>query len=123
MTQLETPVDTELNPAVAVAIAARPAAYVMSGGPRSWREVRPMRKWPVRPARVACRDPVRHTVNADGGTNSYAYTQSARALDEIVAAKPDSVPRSGDGVDKDRPHDFALCGRRRSPGCIQASST
>jgi predicted phosphodiesterase len=47
-------------------------------------------------------------VNADGGTTSYAYQQTARALDEIVAAKPDFVLLSGDGVDNDRPQDFAL---------------
>jgi exopolysaccharide biosynthesis protein/predicted phosphodiesterase len=47
-------------------------------------------------------------VNADGGTTSYGYTQTARALDEIVAAKPDFVLLSGDGVDTNRPADFAL---------------
>jgi predicted phosphodiesterase len=47
-------------------------------------------------------------VNADGGTTSYAYTQTARALDEIAAAKPDFVLLSGDGVDNNRPQDFAL---------------
>jgi len=47
-------------------------------------------------------------VNADGGTSSYAYTQTARALDEIAVAKPDFVLLSGDGVDNDRPQDFAL---------------
>jgi exopolysaccharide biosynthesis protein len=47
-------------------------------------------------------------VNADGGTTSYAYTQTARALDEITAARPDFVLLSGDGVDTNRPADFAL---------------
>ncbi|WP_157756621.1 phosphodiester glycosidase family protein [Plantactinospora sp. KBS50] len=47
-------------------------------------------------------------VNADGGTDSYGYTQTARALDEIVAAGPDFVLLSGDGVDSNRPADFAL---------------
>jgi exopolysaccharide biosynthesis protein/predicted phosphodiesterase len=47
-------------------------------------------------------------INADGGTSSYAYTQTARALDEIAAAKPDFVLLSGDGVDNNRPQDFAL---------------
>jgi predicted phosphodiesterase len=47
-------------------------------------------------------------VNADGGTTSYGYTQTARALDEIVAARPDFVLLSGDGVDTNRPADFAL---------------
>ena len=50
-------------------------------------------------------------VNADGGTGSYAYTQTARALDQIAAARPDFVLLSGDGVDNDRPEDFALFGR------------
>ncbi|MCD0481062.1 phosphodiester glycosidase family protein [Streptacidiphilus sp. ASG 303] len=47
-------------------------------------------------------------VNADGGTGSYAYRHTARALDEIAAARPDLVLLSGDGVDQDRPADFAL---------------
>lgn len=47
-------------------------------------------------------------VNADGGTTSYAYRRTARALDEIAAARPDFVLLSGDGVDNDRPADFAL---------------
>ncbi|WP_091193317.1 phosphodiester glycosidase family protein [Micromonospora narathiwatensis] len=47
-------------------------------------------------------------INADGGTTSYAYTQTGRALDEIVAAEPDFVLLSGDGVDSNRPQDFAL---------------
>ncbi|MEV4758686.1 phosphodiester glycosidase family protein [Micromonospora sp. NPDC049559] len=47
-------------------------------------------------------------VNADGGTTSYGYTQTARALDEIAAARPDFVLLSGDGVDTNRPADFAL---------------
>ena len=47
-------------------------------------------------------------VNADGGTTSYAYRQTARALDEIAAARPDFLLISGDGVDDDRPADFAL---------------
>lgn len=47
-------------------------------------------------------------VNSDGGTTSYAYQQTARALDEIAAAHPDFVLISGDGVDNDRPADFAL---------------
>ncbi|MFF5172813.1 phosphodiester glycosidase family protein [Micromonospora sp. NPDC000089] len=47
-------------------------------------------------------------INADGGTGSYAYTQTARAVDEIAAARPDFVLLSGDGVDSNRPQDFAL---------------
>lgn len=47
-------------------------------------------------------------VSADGGTSSYAYRQTARALDEIAAARPDFVLLSGDGVDQNRPADFAL---------------
>ncbi|MEV6529869.1 phosphodiester glycosidase family protein [Streptomyces sp. NPDC051639] len=47
-------------------------------------------------------------VNADGGTTSYAYQHTARALDEIAAARPDFVLLSGDGVDQNRPADFAL---------------
>ncbi|MFJ8579991.1 phosphodiester glycosidase family protein [Micromonospora sp. NPDC093277] len=47
-------------------------------------------------------------VNADGGTTSYAYTQTARAIDEIVAAEPDFILLSGDAVDTNRPQDFAL---------------
>jgi len=47
-------------------------------------------------------------VNADGGTSSYAYRQTARALDEIAAERPDFVLLPGDGVDQNRPADFDL---------------
>jgi hypothetical protein len=47
-------------------------------------------------------------VNADGGTTSYAYRQTVKAVEEIAAAHPDFVLLSGDGVDDNRPADFEL---------------
>jgi predicted phosphodiesterase len=47
-------------------------------------------------------------VSAAGGTTSYAYRQTVKAVDEIAAAHPDFVLLSGDGVDTNGPADFAL---------------